>query len=158
MPRTANALSERRDDEATTAHVDELIRRGRRQGYLLLPELRQAFEQARISPTEARSILRELAEDGVQLGHEQPTAAAAGLASAPGGHRPTDPDLSEVEPAEVTHAELELADIDLDDPDLAIADLDETDLAEAVLAGPVGSPDPGSPDPGSPDPGSLRPG
>jgi len=137
MPRTANALSERRDDEATTAHVDELIRRGRRQGYLLLRELRQAFEQARISPTEARSILRELAEDGVQLGHERPTAAAAGLASAPGGHRPTDPDLSEVEPAEVTHAELELADIDLDDPDLAIADLDETDLAEAVLAGPV---------------------
>ncbi len=51
-------------------HVDELIQRGRGQGHLALPELRAAFELARISPTEARSILRELAEDGVQLGNE----------------------------------------------------------------------------------------
>ncbi len=55
-------------------HVDELIQRGRRQGYLSLPELRTAFEQARISPVEARSIVRELTEAGVQLGNDQPEA------------------------------------------------------------------------------------
>jgi RNA polymerase primary sigma factor len=71
MPRTAAAMSARRDDEATMTRVDELIQRGRGQGYLSLPELRAAFEQARISPTEARSILRELTEAGVQLGNEQ---------------------------------------------------------------------------------------
>ena len=74
-------------------HVDELIQRGRSQGHLSLPELRAAFERARISPTEARSIVRELTEAGVQLGHDQPegsvqaatitpTAPAAGHAAA----------------------------------------------------------------------------
>jgi RNA polymerase primary sigma factor len=48
--------------------VDELIQRGRSQGRLSLPELREAFDQARVSPTEARSIIRELTEAGVQLG------------------------------------------------------------------------------------------
>jgi RNA polymerase primary sigma factor len=72
MPRTAVAASPRHDDEATMTHVDELIQRGRGQGHLSLPELRAAFEQARISPTEARSILRELADAGVQLGNEAP--------------------------------------------------------------------------------------
>jgi RNA polymerase primary sigma factor len=56
------------------AHVDELIQRGRSQGHLSLPELRTAFEQARISPTEGRSIVRELTEAGVQLGNDQPEA------------------------------------------------------------------------------------
>ena len=55
-------------------HVDELIQRGRSQGHLSLPELRVAFERARISPTEARSIVRELTEAGVQLGNDQPEA------------------------------------------------------------------------------------
>jgi RNA polymerase primary sigma factor len=53
-------------------HVDELIQRGRSRGHLSLPELRVAFEQARISPTEARSIVRELSDAGVQLGNDQP--------------------------------------------------------------------------------------
>ncbi|MGO9502383.1 MAG: sigma-70 factor domain-containing protein, partial [Streptosporangiaceae bacterium] len=64
-----------------TTHVDELIQRGRGQGHLSLPELRAAFDQARISPTEARSIIRELTEAGVQLGNEpsdSPAAKAAG--------------------------------------------------------------------------------
>jgi RNA polymerase primary sigma factor len=74
MPRTAAAASQRHDDEATTTQVDELIRRGRSQGHLSLPELRAAFEQARISPTEAKSIVRELTEAGVQLGNDQPEA------------------------------------------------------------------------------------
>jgi len=67
-------------------HVDELIQRGRTQGYLSLPELRAAFEQARISPAEARSIVRELTEAGIQLGNDQPEApvqAATLTATAP---------------------------------------------------------------------------
>jgi RNA polymerase primary sigma factor len=71
MPRTATAASRRHQDEATMTHVDELIQRGRGQGHLSLPELRAAFEAARIPPAEARSILRELTEAGVQLGNEQ---------------------------------------------------------------------------------------
>ncbi|MGO8885131.1 MAG: RNA polymerase sigma factor [Streptosporangiaceae bacterium] len=81
MPRTAVAASPRQDDEVMTTHVDELIQRGRGQGHLSLPELRAAFDQARISPTEARSIIRELTEAGVQLGNEpsdSPAAKAAG--------------------------------------------------------------------------------
>jgi len=67
-------------------YVDELIQRGRRQGHLSLPELRAAFERAQISPTEARSIVRELTEAGVQLGNDQPEApvqAAPSSATAP---------------------------------------------------------------------------
>ena len=75
MPRTATAASQTHDDEATMTHVDELIQRGRSQGHLSLPELREAFEQARMSPTEARSIIRELTEAGVQLGNDQPEAS-----------------------------------------------------------------------------------
>jgi RNA polymerase primary sigma factor len=74
MPRTATAASPGHDDEATVTHVDELIQRGRSQGHLSLPELRAAFERAQISPTEARSIVRELTEAGVQLGNDQPEA------------------------------------------------------------------------------------
>ena len=75
MPRTATVLAAREDEETTT-HVDELIQRGRGQGYLSLPELRDAFDQARVSPSEARSIIRELTEAGVQLGNEPADAAA----------------------------------------------------------------------------------
>ncbi|HXB48601.1 MAG TPA: sigma-70 factor domain-containing protein, partial [Streptosporangiaceae bacterium] len=76
MPRTATALAAREDEETTT-HVDELIQRGRGQGYLSLPELRDAFDQARVSPTEARSIIRELTEAGVVLGNERADGAGA---------------------------------------------------------------------------------
>ena len=85
MPRTATALAAREDEETTT-HVDELIQRGRGQGYLSLPELRDAFDKARVSTAEARSIIRELTEAGVQLGNEPSDAAdpatAAELAAA----------------------------------------------------------------------------
>src|SRR6202046_4588848 len=74
MPKSAAATSQRRDNEATTTGLDELIQRGRSQGHLSLPELRAAFERAQISPTEARSIIRELTEVGVQLGNDQPEA------------------------------------------------------------------------------------
>jgi RNA polymerase primary sigma factor len=75
MPRSAAVASQRRDNEATTSGLDELIQRGRSQGHLSLPDLRAAFERAQISPTEARSIIRELTEAGVQLGNDQPEAS-----------------------------------------------------------------------------------
>jgi len=85
MPRTAAAVSRRHDDEATITQLDELIQHGRGQGHLSLPELRAAFEQARMSPTEARSILRELTEAGVQLGNEPTDATAPANGSTPNG-------------------------------------------------------------------------
>src|SRR5258708_13390585 len=104
MPRTASALDERRDDEAAATHVDDLVRRGRRQGYLMLPELRNALEQANVTPAEARAVLRELADEGVQLGNE---ASDPSTAAPPG---PAGQGLSEVEPAEVPHPVPALAD------------------------------------------------
>jgi RNA polymerase primary sigma factor len=91
MPRMATATARRHDDEATIAELDQLIQHGRGQGHLSLPELRAAFEQARMSPTEARSIIRELTEAGVQLGNEPADAIApvkpAAVAAAPAGAR-----------------------------------------------------------------------
>jgi RNA polymerase primary sigma factor len=127
MPRSASAVTERRDDEAATNHVDDLVRRGRRQGYLMLPELRNAFEQANVTPAEARSILRELSDEGVQLGNE------ASGPSAEATTRSADTGNSEVEPAEVTHAAPEAAEIELGGPDLALAELDDAELLDADL-------------------------
>jgi RNA polymerase primary sigma factor len=92
MPRTATAATRRHDDEATIAELDQLIQHGRGQGHLSLPELRAAFEQARMSPTEARSIIRELTEAGVQLANESadaiaPVAIVAADAAAPANGR-----------------------------------------------------------------------
>jgi len=74
MPRIANATSS--SDEATSSRVDDLIQRGRSQGHLSLSDLRTAFEQAGLTPTEARSILRELSEAGVRLANEEPELMA----------------------------------------------------------------------------------
>jgi RNA polymerase primary sigma factor len=104
MPRTATASSLTHDDETTTTHVDELIQRGRGQGYLSLPELRDAFEQARVSPTEARSIIRELTEAGVQLANE------------PAATRHV-PKSAEVAAAAQEAADLEPADLEAGDPE-----------------------------------------
>src|SRR5262249_45115957 len=127
MPGTAGVLSERRDDEAAARHVDDLVRRGRRQGHLMLPELRNALEEASVTPAEARSILRELADEGVQLGKEGSEPAARPTAST-ASHG-----FSEVEPAEVTHAVPDLAEIDLGGPGLAVADLDDPDLLDVEV-------------------------
>ena len=72
MPRIAMATSSvaETDEEASTTRVDDLIQRGRSQGHLSLAELRNAFDQAGMTPAEGRSILRELAESGVQLANE----------------------------------------------------------------------------------------
>jgi RNA polymerase primary sigma factor len=74
MPRTAVATpvgtTSKGNGEASTMRVDDLIQRGRSQGHLSLSELRTAFEQAGIAPAEGRTILRELAEAGVQMANE----------------------------------------------------------------------------------------
>jgi RNA polymerase primary sigma factor len=57
--------------------VDDLIQRGRSQGHLSLSDLRTAFEQAGLTPVEARSILRELSEAGVRLADEETDLTAA---------------------------------------------------------------------------------
>jgi RNA polymerase primary sigma factor len=58
------------DDEASMTRVDDLIQRGRSQGHLSLAELRNAFDEAGLTPAEGRSILRELSEAGVRLANE----------------------------------------------------------------------------------------
>ncbi|MCK2219294.1 RNA polymerase sigma factor [Actinomadura sp. ATCC 31491] len=62
MPRTAVATP--------PATLDQLIERGRSQGHLSLAELRDAFAEAGVSPSEGRTILRELSEAGVSLAAE----------------------------------------------------------------------------------------
>ena len=79
MPRIAMATSS--DDEATSRRVDDLIQRGRSQGHLSLSDLRTAFEQAGLTPAEARSILRELSEAGVRLADEETDQTTAAKAS-----------------------------------------------------------------------------
>ncbi|NBE96034.1 RNA polymerase sigma factor [Nonomuraea sp. KC401] len=69
MPRTALA---------TPASLDQLLERGRTQGHLSLAELRDAFGRAGISPSEGRTILRELSEAGVSLAAEnEPSLSTA---------------------------------------------------------------------------------
>jgi RNA polymerase primary sigma factor len=75
MPRIATAASA--DEEASSSRVDDLIQRGRSQGHLSLSDLRTAFEQAGLTPGEARSILRELSEAGVRLADEEPELKSA---------------------------------------------------------------------------------
>ena len=127
MPRTAVAASPRQGDEMTMTHVDELIQRGRGQGHLPLSELRAAFEQARISATEARSIIRELTEAGVQLGNEPSEVSAATAAEAA---VPAEAMVS-AEAAALT--DNELTDNELSENLLTENVLTETALTEAVV-------------------------
>ncbi|TDD55377.1 RNA polymerase sigma factor [Nonomuraea terrae] len=62
MPRTAVATP--------PVTLDQLLERGRAQGHLSLAELRDAFAKTGISPSEGRTILRELSEAGVSLAAE----------------------------------------------------------------------------------------
>ncbi|WP_113704675.1 RNA polymerase sigma factor [Nonomuraea lactucae] len=68
MPRTAVATP--------PATLDQLLDRGRAQGHLSLAELRDAFADAGISPTQGRSILRELTDAGVSLAAEDEPSLA----------------------------------------------------------------------------------
>jgi RNA polymerase primary sigma factor len=152
MPRTATLLSPAREDEETTNHVDELIQRGRSQGYLSLPELRAAFDQARVSPTEARSIIRELTEAGVQLGNEA-SGTAAGPAAAPAADDDdAEPELVAAPAPAVAASTSSLPETDLDDQTSVMGDSvhtylksigrrslltaeEEVDLAKRIEAG-----------------------
>ena len=77
MPRIAMAAPAQ-DEEASSTRVDDLIQRGRSQGHLSLSDLRTAFEQAGLTPAEARSILRELSEAGVRLADEETETKGSG--------------------------------------------------------------------------------
>ena len=77
MPRIATAASGA-DEEVSSSRVDDLIQRGRSQGHLSLSDLRTAFEQAGLTPGEARSILRELSEAGVRLADEETETKGSG--------------------------------------------------------------------------------
>ncbi len=133
MSRTATAASPARDDEATMTRVDILVQRGRGQGRLSLPELRTAFEEAGISAAEGRSILRELAEAGVQLGNEPagaPARDAAAAESGPHAGADAEPDadseaevIAEAATAAITAAgSLGSLEADLDDHTPAMGD------------------------------------
>ncbi|MBB4915171.1 RNA polymerase sigma factor [Streptosporangium saharense] len=79
MPQTAVATS----SEAPTP-LEQLLDRGRVQGHLSLAELRHAFAESGISPTEGRSILRELTESGVILAAEDEPALTSASRKATG--------------------------------------------------------------------------
>ncbi|MFI6290863.1 RNA polymerase sigma factor [Nonomuraea sp. NPDC050790] len=81
MPRTAVATP--------PATLDQLLDRGRAQGHLSLSELRDAFALAGISPSEGRSILRELTEAGVSLAAENEPALAKSAAAPKAGKKTT---------------------------------------------------------------------
>jgi RNA polymerase primary sigma factor len=130
MPQIAMAASSvaETDEEASTTRVDDLIQRGRSQGHLSLAELRNAFDQAGMTPAEGRSILRELAESGVQLANElgeagktRPVRSAAAPARAAKGG-----DDIDAEPGDD-------ADVDLADADVVTLEAEATALAEADL-------------------------
>ena len=136
MPRIAMATSSvaETDEEASTTRVDDLIQRGRSQGHLSLAELRNAFDQAGLTPAEGRSILRELAESGVRLANElgeasksRPVRSAAAPARAA-----KDADDSDVESGD--DADIDLADADVVNFEAEAAALAEADrLSEADL-------------------------
>jgi RNA polymerase primary sigma factor len=121
MPRTAVARSPRHDDEATMTHVDELIQRGRGQGHLSLPELRTAFGQAGISATEAKSILRELSDDGVRLGND-PAAGQSATAGASADGTEQAAEAAAVATAPAAAAQSAAAEVDLDDHSSVMGD------------------------------------
>jgi len=65
MPRNAAATM-----PAGPTPLEELLDRGRSQGHLSLDEVRTAFQEAGITPTQGRSIIRELTDAGVRLASE----------------------------------------------------------------------------------------
>jgi RNA polymerase primary sigma factor len=136
MPRIAMATSPVAlpDEEASTTRVDDLIQRGRSQGHLSLAELRNAFDQAGLTPAEGRSILRELTESGVRLANElaEPgKSRPVRSATAPAGPA-KDADDIDVEPAD--DADIDLADADVVSLEAEAAALSEADLDDQTPA------------------------
>src|SRR5579862_7906894 len=121
MPRIAMATSSvvETDEEASTARVDDLIQRGRSQGHLSLAELRNAFDQAGLTPAEGRSILRELTDSGVRLANE--------LAEPAKGRAVRTERAAKAAPARTAKGAAE-ADADESEPDLGSTDLADADV------------------------------
>jgi RNA polymerase primary sigma factor len=129
MPQIAMATSSvvETDEEASTARVDDLIQRGRSQGHLSLAELRNAFDQAGLTPAEGRSILRELAESGVRLANELGDSG-----SKPRSARSAAAPARAVKDAGNTDAESgDESDLDLADPEVVNLEAEAAALAEA---------------------------
>ncbi|GAA3191718.1 RNA polymerase sigma factor [Actinocorallia longicatena] len=93
MPRKAAATSaseqpaDRGAEASGSAHLDELLTLGRSRGHLSLAEVRQAFEEAGITPAQGRSLLKELAECGVSLADTAETTPKA-APRAPAARKP----------------------------------------------------------------------
>ncbi|MGI5228902.1 RNA polymerase sigma factor [Actinoallomurus sp. CA-142502] len=71
MPRTAATAAHA---APTTTPLEELLDRGRSQGHLSLDEVRNAFQEAGITPAQGRSIIRELTDAGVRLASQDKAA------------------------------------------------------------------------------------
>jgi RNA polymerase primary sigma factor len=141
MPRIAMATSSvvETDEEASTTRVDDLIQRGRSQGHLSLAELRNAFDQAGLTPAEGRSILRELAESGVRLANELGEAKARPVRSAAAPARAAkdadDTDVESGDDADIDLVDAEVVNLEAEAAALAEADrLSEVDLDDQTPA------------------------
>jgi RNA polymerase primary sigma factor len=134
MARTATAASRARTVEETTTGVDELIQRGRGQGYLSLPDLRAAFDQARVSPSEARSIIRELTDAGVVLGNGAPEAGEARPARQARVRRTSEAGPSDAVQGDAVATVLAGKGVLTDDNELADAELAEIGDLDAELS------------------------
>jgi RNA polymerase primary sigma factor len=139
MPQIAMATSTvaETDEEASTTRVDDLIQRGRSQGHLSLAELRNAFDQAGLTPAEGRSILRELTDSGVRLANElaEPAkgrAVRSATASTAAPARAAKAGQAETDSGD--DAETDLADADVVSLEAEAAALSEVDLDDQTPA------------------------
>ncbi len=139
MPQIAMATSTvaEPDEEASTTRVDDLIQRGRSQGHLSLAELRNAFDQAGLTPAEGRSILRELTDSGVRLANElaepaKGSAVRSATASTAAPARAAK--AGEAEAGSGDDAEADLADADVVSLEAEAAALSEVDLDDQTPA------------------------
>jgi len=136
MPRIAMATSSvaETDEEASTIRVDDLIQRGRSQGHLSLAELRNAFDQAGLTPAEGRSILRELAESGVRLANELGEASKSRPVRSAAAPARAAKDADDVDRESGDDADIDLADADVVNFEAEAAALAEADLDDQTPA------------------------
>src|SRR5579871_6492487 len=134
MPRIAMATSSvvETDEEASTARVDDLIQRGRSQGHLSLAELRNAFDQAGLTPAEGRSILRELAESGVRLANELGDSGSKTRSARSAAPARAVKDAGDVDPESGDESDLDLADAEVVTLEAEAAALAEADRLTEV--------------------------
>ena len=119
------------------AVVEALVARSRTEGGLSMDQLRTAFDDAGIGPSEARSVLRQLSEQGAVLGTDEPTARArrtkasaarpAKRATGPQETRPAGRTVTSGSPTEMQ------VETPAEEPDVTLTTTDTT-AAEAVLA------------------------